>query len=96
MHCTVGELPQRFRACPSQKDLGDVLLTREIHNGLRHVFSGEDVRFDVQISRKAEMLFQGLAVIPAKKKWPDLIACERKKTWVQMRIADPTTATAGC
>jgi hypothetical protein len=51
---------------------------------------------DELISNEGGMLFQGRAVIPAKKKWPDLIACERKKTWMQMRIADPTTATAGC
>lgn len=33
---------------------------------------------DELISNEAGMKFQGLAVILAKQKWPDLIACERK------------------
>jgi hypothetical protein len=42
-------------------------------------------RTDVQralddlISNEEGMKFQGLAVVLAKKRWPDLIACERKK-----------------
>jgi hypothetical protein len=34
---------------------------------------------DELISNEEGMKFQGLAVILAKQKWPDLIACERKK-----------------
>ena len=33
---------------------------------------------DELISNEEGMRFQGLAVILAKQKWPDLIACERK------------------
>lgn len=34
---------------------------------------------DDLISNEEGMRFQGLAVILAKQKWPELIACERKK-----------------
>jgi hypothetical protein len=34
---------------------------------------------DELISNEEGMKFQGLAVVLAKKRWPDLIACERKK-----------------
>src|SRR5438477_8745222 len=34
---------------------------------------------DDLISNEEGMKFQGLAVVLVKKRWPDLIACERKK-----------------
>ena len=34
---------------------------------------------DETISNEEGMRFQGLAVVLAKQKWPDLVACERKK-----------------
>src|SRR4030042_5831790 len=34
---------------------------------------------DELISNEEGMKFQGLAVILAKQRWPDLVACERKK-----------------
>jgi len=41
------------------------------------------------------MQFQGLAVVLAKKKWPDLIACERKKDLGADAIAKPPFAAEG-
>jgi len=40
---------------------------------------------DELISNEEGMRFQGLAVVLAKRKWPELIATERKKTSGLMR-----------
>jgi hypothetical protein len=59
------------------------------------------LRSDIQkalddlISNEEGMRFQGLAAILAKKKWPDLIACERKKDLGADAIAKPEFAAEG-
>src|SRR5216683_1324272 len=50
---------------------------------------------DDLISNEEGMRFQGLAVVLAKKKWPDLIACERKKDLGADAIAKPAFAAEG-
>jgi hypothetical protein len=59
------------------------------------------LRTDIQrapddlISNEEGMKFQGLAVVLAKKRWPDLIACERKKDMGADAIAKAPFAAEG-
>jgi hypothetical protein len=50
---------------------------------------------DDLISNEEGMKFQGLAVVLAKKRWPDLIACERKKDMGAAAIAKTPFAAEG-
>src|SRR5690349_10849511 len=50
---------------------------------------------DDLISNEEGMKFQGLAVVLAKKRWPDLIACERKKDKGADAIAKAPFAAEG-
>jgi hypothetical protein len=50
---------------------------------------------DDLISNEEGMKFQGLAVVLAKKRWPDLIACERKKDMGADAIAKAPFAAEG-
>src|SRR6476646_730340 len=50
---------------------------------------------DELISNEEGMRFQGLAVVLAKRRWPDLIASERKKDLGADAIAKPTFAAEG-
>jgi hypothetical protein len=50
---------------------------------------------DDLISNEEGMKFQGLAVVLAKKRWPDLIACERKRDLGADAIAKPSFAAEG-
>src|SRR5580700_3779106 len=47
------------------------------------------------ISNEDGMKFQGLAVVLAKKRWPDLIACERKKDMGADALAKAPFAAEG-
>jgi hypothetical protein len=47
---------------------------------------------DELISNEEGMRFQGLAVVLAKQKWPDLVACERKKDLGLDAYASPSLA----
>src|ERR1700734_536379 len=59
------------------------------------------LRTDIQralddlISNEGGMKFQGLAVVLARKRWPDLIACERKKDMGADAIAKSPFAAEG-
>src|ERR1700752_4033111 len=50
-------------------------------NGSRMTVLRTDIQraLDDLISNEGGMKFQGLAVVLAKLRWPDLVACERKK-----------------
>src|ERR1039458_4602159 len=50
---------------------------------------------DDLISNEEGMRFQGLAVVLAKKRWPDLISCERKKDLGADAIAKAAFAAEG-
>jgi hypothetical protein len=52
-------------------------------------------RLDDLISNEEGMRFQGLGVVLAKKRWPELIACERKKDFGVDAIARATLAPDG-
>ena len=50
---------------------------------------------DEMISDETGMRFQGLAVIHAQQKWPQLVACERKKdTFATSHISDAVAQIA--
>jgi hypothetical protein len=50
---------------------------------------------DDLISNEDGMKFQGLAVVLAKQRWPDLVACERKKDLGADAIAKAPFAAEG-
>jgi hypothetical protein len=54
-----------------------------------------DKALDEFISNEEGMKFQGLAVILAKQKWPDLIACERHDDLGLDAYATASLATDG-
>jgi hypothetical protein len=68
-------------------------------NGLGETDSGSrsdiESALDENISNEEGMKFQGLAVVLAKKRWPELIACERKKDFGADAIAKAAFCAEG-